>query len=861
MRYIKTISVALACLASIASAQQTSPDDAKRLFTISRNLSAPVELQGRNLLPHQLDHTQLQRQLRLACLNLEAAVALHPENAPAWRDLLTLYTDPAINEHENAEQALNHYLRLQPQSQPILQWINYRLAQLNDRAARENFLRQSHDNFREFPQANTHILTLLGILALEKGLIDDILDPQGEPEQRGARSYFLAAHKASLYNDEPLARLLLIGQPPFSPDPTNTNLTPDQQRLRHDQQWQYFSILRWRVRLLKNPYDLDATQNLIQTLETFNRFAYAQTFYEHAANILKTLPQSQNILRQLRADQLNSAYAGQQYLQAVTIAQKLLVQDPHDALVQGMLAHALDQLGMTQQARDNMQQATQNANTLSQDPNQRDPHTLTRLAWFFSLINPQPQNALNLAQKALQKQTSQQNTPAQHLLAYAHLLNKQHQQAQTLLQNADPNLPLVALTLAQSHLDLNQPDQAQIALDNLRIPPTGILAQHLRQLHQKLPAPPKTPPLPNTQPTPTDAIPEQPDPAQPDQQPAQPQQPQDPVLPTLDALFTNNDLHAVTQPQSILKCSISLPTDIFQVGDNLLADLELANISDLHDIPTPVVLGPASWINPELVLAARIQPGPQTPIIIARRNLATNPLLQLGQRNKVTEAIDLDRLHHLLRNHPQQTYKITLYATLDPQLNPNGALLLDQQTRLPLPRIPAIQPQPVHFTRQAFQPTTARMASYLRDLRNGSPRTRVRATAVIAALLRENQQRLLGRTTYPLVPIDATALRNIIAKNLNHTDFRVRTASANALQSLTLNPNDPETQTLVKMLRDDHWLCRFTALATLEPVANLTEYYEWARVIETHPLIQRQLRLFQDLPWLASPTQNNNNNN
>ena len=227
-------------------------------------------------------------------------------------------------------------------------------------------------------------------------------------------------------------------------------------------------------------------------------------------------------------------------------------------------------------------------------------------------------------------------------------------------------------------------------------------------------------------------------------------------------------------------------------------------------------------------------------MLLTHRYLIQKIVLLPGKSNTISESLSVGPLRHLLDNHPQQTYRITFRAILDPVPDGNGGFQ---------GKIPALQPSPVTITRKAFIPTQERLNSYFNSLATGLPAERIRVVQLMAGLLREAQLARQERLNYNITSIDEPTMRELIGRNLNHPDSRVRAWSAYALHSLPLSADSSQGQQLTELLNDSSWFVRFLALNTLDPVADMTEYFNWVNILEKNIIIQRQVQLFQHLPW------------
>lgn len=843
----------------LAQEETRFPQDAQRLWELARDLWASTELQASGYIPISSPPQIAENNIRQSCLLLEAAVELDPENTAAWHDLVILYTSDVVNDPGRAMEALLAYNELKPKdTQPVETFLYYRLHNLNDRLSREQFLLQTIPTLQDYPYIQSLAYNELGVLAQEK------LDTES------ARTYFEQAYAASNYNDEALARILTLPWPQV--DELNPDLTAEQiqnQKQINDQQETLYHILRWRRRVLNNPYDFQALMALITILEGTGRHNLTQDYYEHAYTLLTLphlpigyeIPDRMALAKELRFKQMVSCYLGELYDECITIAQSMLKRYPDDLLVTGLLAKAMLKLhpdATVMEASLLLREVADKAMRTLLDSHKLDAQTMYRLkielAWFFCFFDLDPVRALQYARMLPSEVSTAANqnwligkapsvvNRSNSILAYANVLNHQWQKAEELLQTADPNDPVTALAEAKLLVQKNQNNDAIQTLRNVDLNFCGILAEPIEALLQELQ--PDSPSADSTAPAITT---EGNIPATEDQTSsagtaeALAEQP-DMIETTLASQFNNNDLSIIKAPEKIVRCSLWLSSDIFQYDSPIKATIHLTNVSNIHNRKTPVILAPNHFLDPHLLITAQLHPAvnghgdTNHPLILAHRDLAQKRTLEPGQANSITENLCVGPLRTILENNPRQTYRITFRLYLDPVPDGQGGFQS---------KISALQPEPVTVIRKAFIPTNPRMKEYIRAIRSGTTDERIKATRLFTALLREMK---IAPHRYRTRTLNTKVIRELIHKNLRHSDFRTRGWTAQAIRSLS--PFNPlETKLLGDLINDKNWFARFMAVQTISPVIDLNEYYRWSETLESHAVLKRQIQWLQGKPW------------
>jgi len=810
---------------------QSTPDDAQRIFVMARDLWAPVELQSFNYTNTRISTAEAQYRLRQACILLETAVEMDKTYVPAWLDLVSLYTSPIIDDPGRALGALIQYSRIIPDDQvPVENWIRYRLNSLNERKEREYFLRLSLTQMRSYPYVQSEILEELAILALEKG------------DKDGARGLFTQAASVSAYNFDALARLFEIGAPEPPVSPQDTPEIIEARKKAFIQQVEIQTIRRWRLQLLANPYDLQATLNLIDVLESYGRDELAQNFYPHVFRLLKSMPPQPALLGQMQLKQLVGLYKLEEYKNCVRTASEILKDRPDDLLINGIMGMALQKLGLPEEAKQVLDQAAKKSvNSLyftkpgiiaSQPPTGPaqgyQPNLPAELAWFFCFIKPQPLEALKYAQDVYHRSAG--NSRALNTLAYALTMNNQLDKAEELLKNSkDPNDPIAALAWTGILLKRNDKDTALKRLQAVNLNRAGILADTIKDKIKEL-SPPQ-PPDETTAP------------------PAQP--PPDNIALILQNEFDNKELLLPDKPQDYIFSCMRFNTDTFNYGEPIFVQIYLTNISESN-----LQLGPGCFLDPHVFIVAELMPTglPETAtnqqsaqprsqgmlIPLVHRYLNQSPVLAPGRSNLVTECLNVGQLRQILQQHPQQTYQITFRMFLDPIINPDGTIV---------GRIAQLQPKPFTVIRKGFTPTRSRLSAQEQFITAGTTQQRIQAANLLSGLIQEAQLAQNGTLAYRSQPLDIAALGGLLPENLNYTDPRVRGWCAYALGKTELSPQAPVTHKLITLLEDKNWFVRLMTAQTLVSVADLTEYLRWTTITDENEIVKRQAQFYLQKPW------------
>jgi len=638
---------------------QQSPDDSRELYAMARDLWVGVELQSLGYVPQNISAEESGKRLRQASLYLQAAIAQDQSDMSAWNDLFVLLSTDAINDPGRALDVLAQYSGMVPDDDSIVQaWIKYRLKGLNDRRTREYFLDITFPAVQDYPEVQSDVITQLGVLAFEKG------------DTATSRSHFAQAIQLSLYNDDALARYLQLPlEEPVIND--EEELTPEQvenrekmfaqQREQQLENRKNQQALLWRTRLRKNPYDLDVTMNLIDTLMVYGEHKLAQDYYNHAYKLLSIAAGDEGLEYELRLKHYSLLYRSGQYRQCIQIAQAAVEKNPDDLLFNGLMAKAIQKLGVKDEADRIIKRITSpefiDESQLSAD---QKLVRLEALSWIFSFLWPDPGEALKYAREviAMQEEVSR----GQEVLAYAYVLNGEPGKAKELLEGLDVTHPVVSLAWGKIYLEEDNPSSALESLQGVDDVQAGFLYEDIQSLINQI----------------------QPDPnvIEASGQELGNSQQQSTVEMIFQSRFDDKDLLIPSAPERYVGCFLKLRKDIYGYGDPILAQIYLNNKGDID-----LRLGPDSFLDPHVLIVAEVSPvsgqvrdvsssggaaGQATVIVLSHRYLLQKRTLQPRRSSSVTEALNINELRRLLEDHPQQSYKIQFHAYLDPVVDAGG---------------------------------------------------------------------------------------------------------------------------------------------------------------------------------------------
>ncbi len=803
----------------------TYPQDSKRLAAISRNLWSPVEIQDLQLTSKsQSDQTSL-NQIKLACLYLEAAIALNPENKYAYYDQLHLYTSEYINDSGRAALAFSQSA-IHMGNNDVLNsmWLSYKLSQFNDRESKEGFLEKTLSIFNFNPILLSDIFVQLGILATEKS------------DTESARQFFMQANSLNQYNTQAILNFINL------PLQFDASKNPDQlQQASEELHLKRFSnIAYWRTRIRNNPYDLNATIEFIQAAENYNGLLLTDPFYEHAYKLVKFYPDKNDLLFNLKKNQMITRYATSDFKGCIELCKEIINTSPENLTAKTYMAKSLAMLNDHSAAKVIYSEIDAN-NLIQLNTDGKNIDKLIELGWYFTLIKVNQEKSNQIIK------TLNSSSP-KPLILFNALINNKLELSETLLVELDPFEPINALAFSIYHLQKNDTQSAHESLAGLLHIPKGIIGEEILKLLKQFEDKHKGLPDAKQLPTMDDYLNSQKD-----------------LKNTFDAYFPDklNELKIVSNPNEVIKCYLrsGKSNHTYAYGEPILLECNLTNMSD-----SPYMLNSDCAINPHVLIEAKIHDhsvenkrspkNSHTSRVIGFRNLKESFLLQPNRTNQVIDFGNIGFVHETMNHHPQNEYKITYNMILDPVIN---------QDNHHVQRIGDLKQNPVTITRKAFDVNTKSIARLMKTINKANTKERLQAIFTASGLLHESILSKQGKINYPLRPVDSQSLFKILLNQLDDTDFRIRAWTIASLRDLPKPTLKSANNRLSKLLNDDHWFVRFMAIQTIEKAFDLKDYYEWAADEDKNIIIKRYAQMKLNRPWkklilknsLTTPTQEN----
>ena len=302
--------------------------------------------------------------------------------------------------------------------------IRYLLESVDSREEREELLTELLKSLSgRNLWLDSELKTMLGLMAAEKA------------DTELAKSYFLAAHDNNKYNRLAFAKI--------------AELMPDQVTPAA-----YLEHLR--LNLAENPMDIEAALAFAEYSLKLGLYEVAAGTYEYCADLFTYTNPSQKLPDAIYLPWAFSAYSTtRDHYKAKQIAARLRQTGHFDLALEAVAAAAAAKATDMELAAEIRRRAEEKAVQLALTG--RRAADYERLAWYYCLAQPEPDKALDWANKAYS--TEPDSPIAAGLLAYALAINKQTDWAKLLIDNYSET-PLAQLAAARMELQKGKRDEA-----------------------------------------------------------------------------------------------------------------------------------------------------------------------------------------------------------------------------------------------------------------------------------------------------------------------------------------------------------------------------------------------------------------
>jgi tetratricopeptide (TPR) repeat protein len=615
------------------------------------------------------------------------------------------------------------------------QTISYLLEQADSREQREEMLQQLLLNLRGKNAAlDSELATLLGLLAAEKA------------DQNTALSFFKQAYDNNKYNRLAFAKLVELAPEQITPSVYLEHI---------------------RLELAENPLDIEAALRFAQYAEKLQIYGLAADSYEYCADLFRFLQPSEPLPPYIYLPWALNCYNTQRNQhRCLQIAEQLRQTGRFDPILEAIAARAALKIGNNEQADRIFRTVEEKINNQSSIINNQS------IAWFYCFANPDPDKALDWANKAFSTEPNSPTSAA--ILAYTLVMNGQADWAKTLVDNY-PHNQIADLVMAQIQLQNAQPDQAIETLKSvIASDPPSLEAEKARDLLTQQGR---------------DYIP--------------------PIAPDVILLELTSSLSArrmdivpaFVEPQNLISIQLNTRGSKFSYGTELNASIAITNNSS-----QPLVVSDSGLFKGNIRVDADVTGdlNKKLPNLLTIETRPTSPV-EPGRTLLIPVRLFTGQLRHLLLTYPQASLDIEFTTFIDPVITDEG----------PKNAIPAVQPARLLIKRPAAELSRKFLQTRLNSLSRGQQGQKIKTAQLFVGLLAEQHALADRQPSYKLMYTDwmPPILKSALVYNLADNDWLVKTHTMAAMLSL---PLDYElTNAVAENLNDTHWPARMMAIYLL----------------------------------------------
>ena len=525
--------------------------------------------------------------------------------------------------------------------------------------------------------------------------------------------------------------------------------------------------LEARLRLLRlRPMDLDTAWLIGQFLDQHEFGQEAREFYEYVSNVRETYAAgwSYNAAQLLDLAQ-NAALRRDDNAMLEYAKRAILTQrETYEAdFFFYWLLEARGQPGMVQGIYRRLSKAFDDI----REPSQCPLAIVAQAAWFYCVIETQPQRALMLAEEAARR--APDNAFVRRVLGWAQSMNGRDEDAvQTLTPIAQQDAFAAYELASRARKSGDEAEAARLVRELKYVPPYG----RARALLESLNLPMAT---------------------------SQPAAERYPEIPALLAKFDRRIFQLYKNPRDFITADVELEERSLLPGQSWSATFSITNTG-----PLPITLGPDATINPLFMLSfhmegdrARDYPELMTVAIDHAR------VIEPGQTLRIRRELDLGPLRLAARRVPQHLLSVTLSAILDPQQTPKGWR----------PGPLGYELRSISFLRLPFDMEPEGWNVWFQQLKNGEAAKRYFILENLGELLGEAQRAAAESLNYKPRPIPDAHIQTLFVNILTSESWDMVVHALEALQAAGLDRATLDAAQ--RGLDNPHWAVRLTAIRLL----------------------------------------------
>ncbi len=636
--------------------------------------------------------------------------------------------------------------------------VMYLLERLNNREQRESFLEEALDSLgKKNPFLGSELATMLGILSAEK------------PDLDAAGFYFARACKTNMYNKAAFRRLSQL-----FPDKLGAEL--------------YVEHLRLALR--ENPLDIDTAVSFAQYLERLELYDTAVDAYAYCAKLFSYLYPSEPLPARIYMPWAISSYNTKTRRHTcLQIAKAVREQGRFDLLLESLAGKAAAKMGDGEQATRIFREAEKKAQSPlvksngrspapGDDPNEWAPVDTRQLAWFYCFALPNPQKALEWANKAYSIDPN--SSSAASILAYALLMNDQLKYASLQLKNRPSNqigdLVRARIALAEDR----RVEAIELFKSVIGRDPGSLAAEQARDTleQERIEYAPAVDP--------------------------------GVVMNVLEGLFAKAVVPKFTTPERMISVQFNIRGNEFPYGSDFGCVVAITN-----NYSEPLVISDDGMFKGNIRVDAVVTGDlkKDIPKILDTR-IRNNYLVAPGQSVLIPIRLVTGELAKMLSKHPQASLNIFLTLYLDPVVSTGGVVTN---------RLIDVPPARLSVERPGIELTGKYLRNRFNQISKGQPGQKIKTAQLFIGLLMEQYAMSNRRPPYRLMYADwmPTMFRNALLhesgllRNPADGAWTIKTHTMAEMLYLPLDEDYELVAAVGESLNNANWPVRMTAVYLL----------------------------------------------
>jgi hypothetical protein len=678
-------------------------------------------------------------QVEQAIILLNAAMELDVSSSFAAADMLAILSRPGPARHlQLLYDSLIKYVQKDADCLVASNAARYLLEQLDTRQQREQLLaRLIRDIGESNPAVRSELATELGLMFAERA------------DDPNAIKTLAIAYTWNKYNQLAYEKLVELVPEQISPV---SNL----------------EYLRFKIRA--NPLDIDSAVAYAQYARKIGLYDISAGAYQYSADLFNFLFPGRQFPTVLYIEWMTSLYNSQRNQpRCLQLAEDFRKQGRFDLQIEVIAARAAETTGDAAAAANILKTAEQKA----LNPGLPEQTDYKSLAWFYCFVLPDPEKALDYANKAYSSEPNSADTAG--LLACAFADNNQPNLARPLLDNY-PQTQFASYAQAEIQLAAGN---KQPAIDALRTTidknPGSLVAEKamLILVHQG-----------------------------------------SDYIPIFDINLITTSLKSsvgeqlvpqFVPPDRIIAFGLNVRGNRFYYGNDITGAISITNNGF-----EPMVISENGLCKGRVTIDADVTGDLQAHFenLVSIITRPGEPILP-GRSHIVGVRLSTGKLRDLLLQHPQAELKIRFTAWLDPATNSENETVS---------AIPGIKAETIDIERPRVEVTTDFMQNRFNSLTKGKQGPRVKAAQLFAGLMMESSLAGKGYAGSPeYKPVSSawldTMMKSALVSALTDSDWVVKVHAMAAIEPLDL---DYELiNACSKGLNDKNWPARMIAIKLL----------------------------------------------